>query len=429
MAKRPSKSDTVTDPLAEAEERAARLEAAVAREEKAQRKLARLQGQSAEEQIREEITDALPGSAVIGKIMADLNGEGSFWVYKDQDGGGKAVKIGSYDLTEDWETILDSIVAKKGGGNYTIRFRDSDGAVVKAITRTFDPVTAPTLGAAAPANDLMTLFASMNKASEDRAARLETALENSRLEMARIQSENTKAMFEMVKAQNSGGFLKEIAPHLPMLMKALEFLRPAEKNPLDEIGNVLDIMDALKDKNAEPSGTWDKIGSVIAQAIAPATAAALGAGLGARRRPAGPPPVKPLPTGTEPKTITASTAADTVAPGETTAAAPTPAPAVIPSAETSGEGKKVIPLGPFIDNCLTAINSGQSPEAAAEYIFNGAENRGQQDVLRMMVEMGDWESLKTDPRLAPHQDWIARLRAKLSSLIEEGDLADSGVED
>lgn len=431
MPKQSKKQADVLDPLDEAEDRTARLEAVLAREKKARRELGRLTVQAEAEDGAAEGEAEMPGAAVIEKVMRDLNGEGSFSVYKEPEGGGNGVKIATYDLCADWESKVDRIVKAKGAGEYSITFRDNNGVIKKSVTRTFDPIVTPgaaSMPAVGQSTDVLTLVASMHKANEDRSARLEAALENSRIEMARVQSENTKAMFELVKAQNSGGFFKEIMPLVPVLSpviaQILKALKPEEKDPLGQIADVLDVMEALKEKNVEPSGTWDRIGSVIASAIAPATAAAMGGMLGARARGERKPAPGPLPTGIETVTPAVPVMPSSAVPVKE------PASSVIPSAEVqTSEGHKVIPLGGFIDNCLTAINGGVSAENAAEAIFNDCEKKNQGEMLDLMVEHGDWDSLLTDPRLANHLEWVNLLRSRLVALIEEADNVAAGHED
>lgn len=405
------------DPIAEAEEKAARLEAAVERQKKAQAKLDALAQQEIDENAEAENGEQLPGGSLIEKVLAELDGEGSFTITRINDEG-RSVNIGQYDL-ESWPAAMEAAVKSKGGGTYTTTFRDSSGMIVRKITRAFDPISAPAT-VASSSSDLVAVLTTMMKAAEDRAARAEQAQENARIEMARLQSENTKAMIEMFKSQNSGGPLKSAQDIVAI---ASLFKQPA-KDPVEDLLNLKELMDGLKEDRPEPSGTMDKVLTALASTLLPAAAGVMAA----RRKHTPPPPPKPRPvTSSDPDPLAAPTddAKRLGAQGDVPVAAP--AVAVVPSsAETlSPEGQKVIPLGAFIENVVNAIKEGVTPDIAAEAVFDSCAEKGQDVLLKAAVDHGDWDSLKSDPRLSAHGEWVASFRSYLIALFasEEAELA------
>jgi hypothetical protein len=428
MAKKKNVLDTLPpNTAAEVDAEASKIEAAVARKRKALRDLAALDQAEAAGSPEVE-AEGLPGANLIKKIISDLNGEGSFWVYKHEDG--RTIQVASYDLTEDWEVLMTEIIKAKGGGNYTIKFRDNNGQVIKSVTRTYDPIS-PAPAAAGGSSNLETLMAAMLKASDERAARAEAAAEVARVEAGRRQDAYNASMLEFIKAQKSGSFVETIGPLIPLLTPLipalLKLLKPEEKDPLEGIANVLDIIDALKEKSAEPASFMETIGTAIGGALAPAAAALAAAGTKNRaprveRRESPPAPSSPnAPTAIPP-------AAAAPAPGKVIDTTAQPAAAVKP-APAAGAGKEEpvsepkIPLAGYIPQLLAEIESGKTAEDAARDLFREFVEAGQDNILALYVDNGDWDSVRNDPRLTASVRWVDVFYTKLSSLVDEREAA------
>lgn len=409
MPRKKTATETAEDINTQAEE----LERATARLKKAQRARAKLE--ETDPDAIEEV-EALPGSDVIGKIMQELDGEGSFNIYKMTDG--QSVSIGSYGLVENWEDIVRDVIRQKGGGLYKFQFRSPEGVIVKTISRTYDPITAPTAVTPAPGlgGDVQALVAAMIKTADDRSARAEQAAENLRMELAKQQAANQATLLEFIKG-SQGGFLKEVAPHIPSIIALLKLFFENKRDPLDDIANTLEIIDGLKEKAVEPAGVWDKLGATLASAIAPATAAALGGALGARRAkpaasadPKASLPAAASPTPAAPKKVIPTTAVTADAPK--VEAAP---------AKTAGATEMKFPLIEYVDYILKAIAAGMTPGAFAQELYKSFEAKGQESILITLVDSGDWPGLMADQRVAAHAQWIQEVHDKLDSIIEESE--------
>lgn len=383
---------------------------------------------NAEEELPPE--DApLPGSGMIEAVLAELDGEGSFAVYKATDEG-KLANIGTYDLGL-WPAAMESVVKAKGGGLYTIKFRNADGQIIRAVSRTYDPISAPqALVATPPPANAGLDFAKLLEIMEARAARSEAMVEAARAQATAQQSEMVKAMFAMMAAQNSGGILKD-AQSLAVVAK---LFKGDERDPLERMLDLKELMDDLKGPAVEPSGTLDRVLTALAGAVLPGAAAALGAraGRGSRRAL---PPASPAPAGSPQAGVGQPPSAPAVVPEKAPAGAVAPSPVAEPAGAVAKapapigsqpaaqvktpEGKVVMPLGPYIESFLAAIKSGRSPEDAAIELWQGAVEKGQGGLIQVAAESGDWESLKTDPRISRHTEWVDRFKAELLACIAE----------
>jgi hypothetical protein len=434
---------------ADVEKEADALERAAERKERA---LARLAKAAAEEAKLKGPAGAAEEPIVIvndrvQEILDSLSGSGCFDVVKFELGNPK--NLGTYDL-DLWPNAMEAVVRANGSGEYLTLIKDSTGKIATRIQRTYkvpEPAAAVVPPAPPAAADPFKFFELM----EQRDSRRNQEIEAMRVELAKVQAASQQQLMEVLKANNQGSLnLKELLPLvIPVLPSIVKMLKGDERDPLERMLDLKELMDDLKGDAPQPSGTIDKVLAALASAFVPGTAAALGAGMGARRRalprpgaPAAPAAAAapaaipttaaaPLPPGAPPASSPAGApgdpqpvaAAAAPVPAAAEPAAPGPVPAVaeivIPG------GKKVIPLGQFIPQFVSAIQEGHTPEAAAEAVFNDALNKSQDAMLEAAVEHGDWEALTTDPRLAQHTEWVARFRAALEQLL--GDPEEAGA--
>lgn len=237
-----------------------RLKKAVAEKRKLLKEMERLEveeGQLLEDGEIPQDAEVVPGSGRIEKILGELQGEGTFDVYR-LDVSGKQVKLATYDVGL-YPAALEKLVAAKGGGDYILTFRNPDGSYAGQVTRTFDG--ASYTPAAGGMSDTSLKFMEMMQASE---ARHQASLEALRMENQRMMLEQQKMMLEMVKAQGSSA-----EASLEKLAKLKGLFSEERPDMISQFLQFKDLMDEMRGEvGEEKESPIVKIVSKISEALA-----------------------------------------------------------------------------------------------------------------------------------------------------------------
>jgi hypothetical protein len=379
--KNPGKRARNTSPASSADELADQL----ADQRRKVRELKRLREQEQElleggETVIEADAPTVPGSNKIEEILSKLQGDGTFEVFR-LTGGGQS-KLGTYDLVA-WPEAQEALVRQHGGGEYLTVFRHADGSYAGRVTRTYDPSS---YKGTPQAQNGSADAAAFLKILQDANAEHSRQMEAMRLEMSKLQSDQTKMILEMVKSQSASPFknVQEIA----MLGKLF-------KGDNDEIDRLLKLRDLMEDLKGEPEPAAVHTDNPIVALISQFTGALARAQVSPR--PASLPNPSPEPTRPTP------------APTQGKISAPVPElksePATVPA--------DPLDLTVYIPQFTAAIQAGRSPIEAAKDVWETAEKGGYTAGIEMIAEDGRWGALEADPFLKQHGKWLLDFRESL----------------
>jgi hypothetical protein len=384
--KNPGKANRKNSPAVAARLKAEELAESVAAQRRSLKELRELRAQ--EQAIFEDDTQApepqaVPGAEKIADIISKLQGEGTFEVF--QLANGAQSKLGTYDLVA-WPEAQEALVRQHGGGEYLTVFRNADGAYAGRVTRTYDPRSYKGTPAAQTAGMDTAAFL---KILQDTNAEHARQMESMRVEMARLQAEQTKLVLEMVKAQSVSPFknVQEIA----MLGKLFK----DEGDDLDRLLKLRDFMEDLRGEDAPAAVHTDNPLVALITQITGALARA------PQTRPATvPPPAAPA--------ALPNPAPQPAAPARAEIAPPIPAPEPAPAADP-------LDMAQYVPQFTAAIKAGRSPVEAAKDVWETAEKGGYTQGVELLADQGNWEILDADPFLKEHKKWLDEFRDKLKS--------------
>lgn len=353
----------------------------------------------------------LPGASKAAQIIADLKGEGSFEVY--QLAGGKQSKLATYDIVA-WPEAMESLVKSVGPGDYLVLFRDNEGHQVGRTTRTFNEVfcgVKPVAAAAtAPVNNdgLFSKFLELQSAERMQHAK---EMAEMRLELQRIQSENTKALLDVFRSNNQG-FLKNAQE----LAAFKQLFTTKEENPVRQMLELKDLLEDFRGEVKETSSpVWEKLLNGIASGL-------LQNGPRKAHTPHAPPPKLSSPP--VPKTpLTPAPALAPSSPQEATSISPSEVPgsSEVP-AQNGGAPASAVErpsLLVFEPMLAEAVNAGKSADAFALEVDDQTDSEQKRSALLYLAREGDWDSLKAQPSLAASRSWLDDFRDALIDFLSE----------
>jgi hypothetical protein len=332
--------------------------------------------------------------------LADLNNRGRFEVYK-LSMTGKRVKVGNYGLDE-YPERMDSIAQEHGGGSFRILLKDERGQYVCSTTEDYDtksyggnkPVTE-----AAGATSVDRLMERMDAREADHRRDLES-----------MRLENQKLMLMMVEKMSA----PRQETSLIDAIKLVKELQGDQRSPMDSFREVLELANSVKEETslAEPEhplvAAIDKVMKVasplltawVSKVAAPPPAS------GARTAVA-----KALPASTgKPEAALAVTPS---VPGEIPAVAegaPTPEPEVVVDPR----------LKQYAESLFQQVSAGNGFEVVGDTIINLTPDDALDELYTMATHPGFvGQILAAEPRLIPHQAWLANLTTYIKKEMDE----------
>lgn len=340
------------------------------------------------------------GKRKLDEILAELQGEGSFEVYHIQHG--EDVKVGQYDIDQ-YPQQLEYIAKQKSGGQFKIRFRDSQGKHAGQLTRSFDSETYRTITAANPGGPVdMIRFMEMQAAERRESERQREAERREfQLQMERSRAENQAMMFKMIEALKPATTapatsLTEIAG----VMKTIQALTPQPQNPLHSVKELLEAVSLLReDTEIEVSPPWMKALDKAFAILTPIVKATAEKMAGAAQMP-------PAPGAGTPRVLPA----------------PNPGPAVA-VVEPLPQSPVVTLAKAYAPKLFEAAQAGVSPENLAPMIADAVNIPGSEadkEALLAFVEdeTAVSEMLKAEPRLVPFKVWLESFAEELLEALD-----------
>lgn len=367
-----------------------RLKSAIRARKKAQAELSELENDG-EESEDDEIV--LPGAEKIQGIIEELGGEGTFHVYRVENGSN--IKMGSYDLAA-WPASMESLVKKHGGGDYLVTFINAQGQMSGRITRTYDPSVYKPMTEAPVAKGDSPNFLQFMELMERKEARMAQELAQVRAEAAKAQAEATKTVIEALKSGN-----KPLVNGVQDIVALMGVLNPKRGGALSEIRDAMDLVDDLRGGSEPASFAENPAGAALdrlASILTPVIAKMLQPG------PVVSAPVAPV----APKVPVFE---NHVQPKIEAPVEPKPEPVQV--------AEQVKPsVAQHVSSLKMAILGGIAPKEAASATFGAIkDNPVDRSATVELLQNGDWEPVYSDPELKDHESWIDSFRDELEKLL------------